>query len=245
MIFFLSDRDTSKRTYFLYEMDHEGKQMRKITEFPLRDSWMSGRNNGDELIVNPHPEVDSVFYIINRQGAIISKIHHGLTFASDPAFSPDGSRIAFRGANQRSKRDPGFDEDLYLMNTDGSGLLRLTNYPETDTTAPWYAYRAGPPRWHPSGDFISYHSFQNGKYSLYAVSPDGTGSWKLTETQQQEGWHSWSPDGSFLAVELFDQNQSQFHIGLLDWESKALRILTDTTFKYQQAPLFVSLPPGR
>jgi TolB protein len=45
---------------------------------------------------------------------------------------------------------------------------------------------------------------QNGKYSLYSVSLDGQKQWKLTNNPQNEGWHSWSPDGKWLAIELFD-----------------------------------------
>jgi len=42
-----------------------------------------------------------------------------------------------------------------------------------------------------------------------------------------------------LASELFDDEQSQFHIGLMNWETKEMEILTDNTFKYQQAPHFI------
>ncbi|MDH3712170.1 MAG: hypothetical protein OER04_19945, partial [Cyclobacteriaceae bacterium] len=119
---------------------------------------------------------------------------------------------------------------------------QLTAYPQSDTTAPWYAYKAGAPRWHPTEYFISYQSLQNGKYSLYAVTPDGDKQWKLTENQMQEGWHNWSPDGHWLAIELFDSAQSQFHIGLMNWETKKMEILTDSSYQYQQAPVFVSRP---
>ena len=58
-----------------------------------------------KIIVNPHPSVDSAFYILNRGGEILGKVYTGLPFSSDPAFSPDGSRIAFRGGSSKSKRD--------------------------------------------------------------------------------------------------------------------------------------------
>ena len=35
---------------------------------------------------------------------------------------------------------------------------------------------------------------------------------------QSEDWHSRSPDGKWLATELFDTDEAQFHIGLMDWE---------------------------
>ncbi|MBT8218909.1 MAG: PD40 domain-containing protein, partial [Bacteroidia bacterium] len=123
----------------------------------------------------------------------------------------------------------------------GSNSLQLTQYPASDTTAEWFAYKAGPPRWHPTENYITYQSKQNGKYSLYAVTPDGQKHWKLTDNAQDEGWHDWSPDGRWLAIELFDSEQTQFHIGLMNWETKELNILTDTTYQYQQAPVFVKI----
>ena len=240
-VFFISDRDTTNRVVFLYEMDYDGSNIKKITDFQLSDSWMGSRKNGEELIVSPHPKVDSVLYIINRKGDILHKIVTGTPYASDPTFSPDGDKIAFIGKNKKSKREPGFKAEIYVVNSDGTGLTQLTSYPESDTTAEWYAYKAGPPKWHPTENFITYQSKQNGKYSLYAVSPDGKKQWKLTENKYEEGWHDWSPDGNWLAIELFDSEQTQFHIGLINWKTKELKILTDTSYKYQQAPVFLEI----
>lgn len=240
-IFFISDRDTASRHYFLYEMSFDGSDVRKISDVRLQDSWMDVRRKGAELIVMPHPGVDSVFYLLSRDGRLRQKIPVPVRYVSDPAFSPDGQRIAFRGRNKRSKREPGYEEAIYVSGLDGSQLTKISHYPGHDTTAEWHDYKAGPPRWHPGGEFITYQSKRNGKYSLYAASPDGSREWKLTRNPQSEGWHCWSPDGKWLAIELFDPGQTQFHIGLMDWESRQLRILTDTTYKYQQAPVFVEI----
>lgn len=240
-IFFISDRDTCYRCFYLYEMDIDGSNYRKISDFKLRDSWMGTRKNGKELIVMPHKEVDSVMYLIDRKGQILKKYNNIIPYASNPTFSPDGNQIAFIGENKKSKKDSDFTAELFVINVDGSNLKQLTNYPESDTTAEWFAYKTGPPRWHPTENFISYQSKQNGKYSLFAVTPDGQNQWKLTENIQEEGWHDWSPDGKWLAIELFDNEQSQFHIGLFNWQTKNLKILTDTTYKYQQAPVFLEI----
>jgi TolB protein len=84
---------------------------------------------------------------------------------------------------------------LYILNADGSALTRLTQYPENDTLINQYGYKAGPPRWHPTENFISYIPQQAGKYSLYTVTPDDQKQWKLTNNLFAEGWHDWSPDG--------------------------------------------------
>ncbi len=63
--------------------------------------------------------------------------------------------------------------------------------------------------------------------------------WKLTNNPMVEGWHNWSPDGNQLAFDSSDPEQSQFHIFLMDWKTKKTVQLTDTTFHYQFAPVFV------
>lgn len=240
-IFFVSDRDTCHRCYFLYEMKSDGSEVRKISDLRLRDSWFGSRKNGTELIVNPHPSVDSAFYIIDLKGEVLKIIETGLAMSSSPCFSPNGKEIAFIGAHKKSKRDTDFDDEIYVMQDDGKELRKVTAYPPNDTTAQWFDYKAGPPRWHPNGNFISYQSFQNGKYSLYGAFPDGSKNWKLTENIHNEGWHDWSSDGHRLAVEVFDDKQEQFHIALMDWNTGEFRVLTDTVFKYQQAPVFVEI----
>ncbi|MCA9734320.1 MAG: hypothetical protein H6696_03845 [Deferribacteres bacterium] len=238
-IYFISDRDTTHRIYFLYEMDANGNNVRKISDRRLRDSWFASRNDGQEFIINPHNSVDSLFNIIDTQDNLLSRLDTGLPFASDPLFSPDGQKVVFRGGTKKSKREKGFVDELYLINPDGSERTQLTHYPKEDTTAAWWAYKSGPPRWNQKENFISYQSIQNGKYSLYGVTPDGKKQWKLTGNSQEEGWHDWSNDGKLLAIEVFDPNQTQFDIALMDWKEKTLTVLTDTTYKYQQAPVFV------
>jgi TolB protein len=236
-ILFISDRDTCYRCFYLYQMNHDGSEVQRITDFKLRDSWMGVRNNGQELIVNPAE--DSVFYIIGRKGSLLRKVPVGLAYFNDPCFSPDGSSIVFRGAKQKFKKDNGFIDELYIMNSDGSGLQKLTTYPVGDTTAKWFNYHTGPPRFHPSGEFISYQSKQGGKSSLFAITPDGKKQWKLTNIPDNEGWHEWSPDGNWLAIETYDLEQKQFHITLMNWKTKETKQLTGNSYRFQQAPVFV------
>lgn len=238
-LYFISDQDTCYRCYFLYETNYKGENRRKVSDIRLADSWMSSRKDGGELIVKPSAKVDSAFYIIDINGELVQRLETGLPYASDPLFINHGQQIVFRGAKKKFKKDNGYIDELYMMNEDGSSLKQLTHYPSADTTANWYSYHAGPPKLNPTEGFISYQSFQNGKYSLFAVTLDGKKQWKLTDNADAEGWHDWSPDGNWLVIELFDKDQTQFHIGLMDWKTKEMTVLTDTSFTYQQAPNIV------
>ena len=238
-LYFVSDRGACKRCYFLYKSNFKGENVQKVSELELADSWMSSRKDGTELIVKPKLITENTFYILDQKGNIINRLETGLAFAADPLFVNDGKQVVFRGGKTVGKNIDGFDEELYIIDSDGGNLKQLTHYPEDDSSAGKYGYRAGAPKLHPTENFVSYQSKQDGKYSLYATTLDGSKTWKLTENTQNEGWHDWSPDGKWLAIELFDDQQSQFHIGLMNWETKEMEILTDDTFKYQQAPHFM------
>lgn len=238
-VLFISDKDTCQRCYRLYETNYKGENPKKISDIRLADSWMSSRKNSTELIVRPHSKVDSVFYIIDRKGNVISKVKSGMPYSSDPLFVNNGKQIVFRGGLTKSKLIEGFNEELYIIDENGQNNKQLTHYPKSDTTAGKFGYKAGTPKLNPTENYITYQSKQNGQYSLYAVSLDGQKQWKLTENEQNEGWHDWSPDGKWLAIELFDNDQTQFHIGLMNWDTREMKILTDTTYQYQQCPNFV------
>ncbi len=238
-LYYISDKDTKKRNYYLYRSDYLGRDIEKVGDLRLADSWMDFRKNGTEIIVNPHSSVDSVFYIINLKGQILQKLKTGLPLASDPIFVNNGTQVVFKGGTKKLKKEEGYKEELYLINDDGSGLTQLTTYPETDDSAPWYAYKAGPPNLHPTENFISYASFQNGKYSLYGVTLDGQKQWKLTDNEMWEVYHDWSPDGKWLVTDVSDNEESHYDIALINWETKAMTILTDTTYQFHQSPNFV------
>jgi Tol biopolymer transport system component len=104
----------------------------------------------------------------------------GLFFQTDPAWSPDGSTIAFA-----SKRSGSFD--LYAMDADGTGTRRLTSTKEDD----------GQPTWSPDGDRIA---FARGTPSrVFVMDADGSGAHRLTDEQADEAEPAWSPDGRWIA----------------------------------------------
>ncbi len=239
-LFFISDRDTCYRCYYLYEMKPDGSGVRKVSGLQLEDSWMSSRNNGKEMIVSGRIGKDTrfqLFTVDSKSGTFRQLTTDTSAMYRDPAFSPDGRQIVF--AYKPKRRDRNAHEELYIMNADGSGMRQLTHYPQNDPLLKDFGYKAGAPRWHPTENFISYNSKQAGKYSLYAVTPDGKKQWKLTGNPVNEGWHDWSPDGRRLAFDSSNPEETQYHIMLMDWQSKKTVQLTDTTFHYQFAPVFV------
>jgi TolB protein len=241
-LFFISDRDTCYRCFFLYEMDDHGKNIKKISGLQLEDSWMDFRDNGKEIIVSGRKGKNLRYqlFIINTENGTYNQITNDTAaMYSDPAFSPDGKQIAF--VYRKNKRDRTQNEELHLMNIDGTGMTQLTHYPQNDISRNENGYKAGATHWNAAENFITYISMQGGRHNIYAVAPDGKKQWKLTSNDFSEGWHDWSPDGKWLAFDMANKDDTQYHIMLMNWKTKELKQLTDATHKYQQSPVFIEI----
>jgi len=239
-LFFISDRDTCYRCFFLYETDASGSNPKKVSDLQLEDSWMSTRKEGEEIIVTGRKgkELRYQLFLINTKTGVYRQLTSDTTaYYSDPCFSPDGKQIVF--SYKKDRRDKTLHEELYLMNEDGSEMKQLTHYPKDNSSAKEYGYRAGAARWHPTENFITYVSLQDGRHSIFAVTPDGKKQWKLNDTELAEGWHDWSADGKWLVFNSSDWKETQYHITLMNWTTKETKQLTDTTFVTQQSPVFV------
>lgn len=238
-IYFISDRDTCHRCYFLYETNAEGENIRKVSDYRLADSWMGSRYGGKEMIIRPWGKLDSAFYIINIQtGKLVSRVRADLPYQTDPVFSPDGKQIVFRGSHSKFTKDRKHLDELFIMNEDGTGLRQLTTYPPLDTTAEWHNYHAGPPFWEPNQGFISYMSKQKGKYSIFAIKPeDGLATRLFPAENISEGWHSWSPRGTWIALDMKNE-EGNYDIYLMKKDGTGKLRLTDNP-TYEQSPVIV------
>jgi Tol biopolymer transport system component len=99
-----------------------------------------------------------------------------------PAWSPDGSKIAF----QRNAPQPG----LFVVNSDGGGLRSLTD-------GPWDVEA----EWSPDGEriaFIRYRHEFDGGGTLY-VADVATGSLFAPASDLRSSEPTWSPDGTEIA----------------------------------------------
>jgi len=239
-LLFISDRDTCYRCFFLYKAGTDGSSPRRVSNLQLEDSWMSGPRDGQELIVTGRvgKQVRHQLFLLDMNSGDYRQLTQDTAARfGDPCFSPDGSKIAF--SYKKNRRDRSTHEELYLMNDDGTGMTQLTRYPEDNPSAKEYGYRAGAARWHPTENFISYVSLQDGRHSHFAVATDGSKQWKLTDSKLAEGWHDWSPDGKWLVFNSSDWEETQYHITLMNWETKEAKQLTDSTYKAQQSPVFI------
>lgn len=163
----------------------ETRQLIGIPENSIDPVWSP---DGTRLVfawyTDPSKQIRDI-YLINADGSGMVNITNSPTFNDMlPAWSPDGSRIAFSSAEYRPD---GFimGSDLYLINTDGSNLTRLTTDPYSDFD----------PAWSPDGTQLAFASDRNASndsnYEIYLINADGSGEMRLTNNHFTDRWPSW------------------------------------------------------
>jgi len=100
-----------------------------------------------------------------------------------PAWSPNGSLIAFTGFRG------GKHGEIYVMRPDGTGQRNLTKSPSPDDLATWS----------PDAKRIAFTSNRDGNSEIYVMNADGTGQTRLTHSAAADYSSSWSPDGRRIA----------------------------------------------
>lgn len=233
-VFFVSDRDTTSRTYFLYKMNAIGKEVQKINDFKLRDSWLSTNSNSEILVTEGSSYFDTEIWLIDKEGNKIKQLTDNTIRDTDPVFSPDGKKIAFRSARGD---DPKAHEELWIMDSNGSNPKQLTFYPEGQSPPSRSLYKAGPPVWSPDGKWITFISHRNGRYNIYKIRPDGSGFGRLTSNDMDEGYFSWTTDGKQI---VFDSYTSEDNIDLYIMNADGANVRQITSEPgYEQCPVVV------
>jgi Tol biopolymer transport system component len=108
--------------------------------------------------------------------------------AGHPAWSPNGSRLAFERYGRDDRGD--FHSWIFLADADGSNLVQLTG-----DRSP----RAFSPAWSPDGSSIAFSRIDAG---TLAIKPLGGGAPAIVELPERVIWAEhleWSPDGSMLS----------------------------------------------
>ena len=127
-----------------------------------------------------------------------------VTEVASLAWSPDGTKIAFI-ANR------GGDRRIFVMNADGTDLVRLTDHHAGN----------GSPAWSPDGRRIAFTSNRSGDNEIFVINADGTELVNWTHHPADDTAPAWSPDGDRIA---FTSNRSgNNEIYMMNTEIEGLR----------------------
>jgi TolB protein len=164
----------------IWMMDADGSARTQLASgaFP---SWSP---DGERIAYTAYFAERSYLAVMNADGSerrglgdasLIRRFTNTAELSEQPAWSPDGKKIAFASME---------DGEIYAMNVDGSGRTRLTDIP---------SYEHWPPTWSPDGKRIAFTSEDKEGSEIYVMNSDGSGLTKLTDTLAEDFYPAWRP----------------------------------------------------
>jgi dipeptidyl aminopeptidase/acylaminoacyl peptidase len=181
------------------------------------------------------------------------------SFDQYPTWSPDGTRIAY------VSDIPGSPDDLWVMNSDGTGRTQLTfsggiREPAWSPDGAQIAFTLGNeiyligadggnvtnltsspavdevPSWSPDATRIAFSTNRDGNFEIYTMNRDGSGLERVTSNSVPDSSPAWSPDGTRIAFER------DFHIWTMNAAGGAETQVTTSFNSCHRHPDWQPLP---
>jgi len=201
-----------------YEWSPDGKRLVLLIRDPEPETkvpgpWVIDRLHFKEDYAGYLNRLRSHLYVFDMETKVILQITSGDYDDYDPAWSPDGSLIAFT-SNRTEEPDANYNTDIWLVKPniphDQQEPIRVTTNPWTDDS----------PTWHPDGERIAYLTTYTDRTDIPAdylqtkVAIIRIGEDKpvllTTEALDRKAWDPiFSPDGSQIYFMLEDDGQVQ------------------------------------
>ncbi|HKW12573.1 MAG TPA: hypothetical protein VJO33_19450, partial [Gemmatimonadaceae bacterium] len=210
-------------------MRPDGSRQERLTTDQVSYSTPAVSPDGQTIAVASRAGGFWSIYLLDRFGQSRTKLVPGrLSLDGSPVWSPDGTKIAFRGALSGPYGDYG---RIFVVNRDGTGLQQVT--PETadfttDDVAAWspdgaqlvYSHSgviwavnadgsgaqslgiAGfDPALSPNGQRITYEAYLNQALTIFIADRNGANARPLTTPVDGDSYARWSPDGGEIVFQ--------------------------------------------
>jgi len=215
-IAYISDRDSEsvlglvedRSTKEVYFADYDGANVNRVTISRTLNNNPAWSPDGRSIAYTAWRPFMDILVSHIYQGRLESPVAGNADTQNWlPAWAPDGSQLAFT-----SNRDG--QPELYISNSDGSGLRRLTNHPGIDTS----------PTWSPQGHLLAFVSDRTGAPQVYVIGADGTGLRRITFESHCDR-PTWSP-APYNEIAYSSQTGAGHDIKVVDLATNEVRQLT-------------------
>jgi TolB protein len=195
--FRLVDFTTWNRGIFVVNSDDT--KLKQLTDSDYFDEQPSISYDGSKIAFLGADDFDFQYFVINSDGTGLTKLTQNSNKFQDvnnpssippsgPSISDDGSKVAFEGY-------VGEDTEIFVVNSDGTGMMQLTDNAEND----WAPAISG------DGSRIVFQRSTRqqqgiGEMQIFVINSDGTGLTKLTDDSERSfSFPSISDNGERIA----------------------------------------------
>jgi Tol biopolymer transport system component len=183
-IVFVSERDGQAE---VYSIRPDGRALRRLTNAPSQDYPAAASPDGSTLLtvsaVGEGQTQQERMMMMPLRGRGAGRVVGPVSArVRSPSWSPDGRWLAFES-------DSASFRDVYRVQADGTGLLRLTSNREGNFE----------PVVSPDGRSIAFVSSRDGDPEIYVMRADGGEVRRLTAFHREDWSPAWSPDGRSIA----------------------------------------------
>jgi TolB protein len=174
---FVSGRDG---TPHVYVMNADGTGTRRLTNSDQEDEHPTWSADGARIVFSR----EGALFVILAAGGKARRLVPGLGSAKSPAYSPDGTALAY---DYRKRGGP--VREIWVQTCrDARGCFhQVTRLGAVSSL----------PAWSPDGKTIAFQSnARGGRYEIYTVQVDGTHLRQVTRSDTDVIQPAWTPDGA-------------------------------------------------
>lgn len=199
-ILFVSDRDGDDEVWVMHDDGSEPIPLTVNTWMDGSPAWSSSGSQIAYTFTEKQGNEEDIMTMKNDTSGKTNLTVNPTARDTDPAWSPDDSRIAFV-----SYRDG--NAEIYVTKVDGSDPINLTNHPADD----W------DPTWSPDGSQIAFVSDRDGNPEIYVMnSRDGKNLRRLTENETIDEQPAWWQDATSDRIAFVSYRDGNAEIYLMD-----------------------------
>ncbi len=159
---------------------------------------------------------DCEIWSINPDGTDERQLTNNGNVNAQPAWSPDGTKIAFIRFTRRQT-----NLTIWVMNADGSGQTQLTTEAQGDS---------GTPGWAPNGSMIVFYRWTGvgDDNDIWVMDADGSNQRVLLDTDTSVYSPAWAPNGTLIAFVGRPPTGGPPQIWVMNADGTNPTMLTDT-----------------
>lgn len=241
-----ADLETGYDIFSIYSDDPYATKLTDVVYTASPHPAVSPDGSKIAFVSNVGMESDTELFVMKSDGSDIQQLTNNDVSEYNPAWSPDGTKIAYQS-----------DECIFVINSDGTNQVQLTSAneaytpdwsPDGTTLAVDYIdeiYKLAvngsssiqltsnyehedQPQWSPDGTKILFLSIRDGNWEIYVMNADGSGQTNLTQDSRRNMMPQWSPDGSKIAYITVVSESSRWEVFVMNANGSNKIQLTNT-----------------